>query len=164
MLKTLRNFVKIGEKFQNPIISRAQEFQNSIISSAQRTSKNCKYGKKNPDLDPPITLGRIRLKMTLLEFQTCQMATFWPKMTFFISQCIYGQKLNNINTFWTHTTTFRYLKQVFKKLVFDVFSKKSVKVRGDVESDPKYFSTENRPKVVRKVIFSTNIWFEVTGN
>ena len=44
-----------------------------------------------------------------------QMVIFWPRVTFFISKCIYGQKLSDINTFWYHPTTFGYLSYVLKK-------------------------------------------------
>ena len=67
------------------------------------------------------------------------MAIFWPRVTFFISKCIYGLKLNDIRTFWNHLTTFGSLKQVFKKLVFEKFFEKSVTVRGGGRIRPKIF-------------------------
>ena len=51
-------------------------------------------------------------------------------------------------------TIFRYLKQVFKKLVFENFSEKCVSAGGR-ESDPKFFWIWNWPKDVLKSHFRT---------
>ena len=49
---------------------------------------------------------------------------FWPKVAFFILKCIFGLNLNDIRAYWYHTSSYKYLKQVFKKLVFNVFFSK----------------------------------------